>query len=564
MKKKAVAKRKTKRAKRRRNLTILGIVIVLALCVPIVRHVVHPSRYINSSTDSITVTIPYLVGNEADEKKITLTRGTKVQVREQGEYQSVVRYEGDEFTLNNKYLAKSLDDCVEVSYVYPRRLLNLQTDKAGKLSDTIVKKGEKVKVVSVDTDDLDTSTGTIRWYEVEKNGKKYWLSGLYAETNKKAAVKDYSNDVIYSTYWDEYYEEGYSKKAYINEIDYKPQKARNFENNKLKSNINSVHVSLQNLINNKDYYMSLKDDTGINSLTVELKGDGGTMFYESDVVKNYMDDPSDALNTAIISKDGLADLMKEFQDAGFYMIARIVTFKDSIYAKQNKKEAITDLDGNLTEINDEYWPSAYSRKTWMYNVDVAKEVAECNVNEIQFDYCRFPDGTASNMDELDMKNKYNESKAAAIQGFLIYAKDELEEYKVYVAADIFAWPVVAQDDQDIGQFFPAIANVVDVICPMPYTDLFSSGAMGIEDPSSEPKKTLYKFNEIVKKQMNTIGSSAKVRNWIQAYGDFTSEDIIDEIKGINKAGYEGYLVWYGNGDKDSLQEVQKGFIDSKK
>jgi len=39
-----------------------------------------------------------------------------------------------------------------------------------------------------------------------------------------------------------------------------------------------------------------------------------------------------------------------------------------------------------------------------------------------------------------------------------------------VPADMFAWPIVACDDQDIGQFLPAIANVVDIICPMPYLD----------------------------------------------------------------------------------------------
>ncbi len=75
--------------------------------------------------------------------------------------------------------------------------------------------------------------------------------------------------------------------------------------------------------------------------------------------------------------DELKDLIKEFQDQGYYIIGRIVTFKDQIFALQNSKESITDNSGNLIVHNDEYWPSAYSRKAWMYNVAIAKEVADC-------------------------------------------------------------------------------------------------------------------------------------------------------------------------------------------
>ncbi|MBB5182874.1 putative glycoside hydrolase [Catenisphaera adipataccumulans] len=553
-------RKKAKQFTRRQIILLLAVVLVIS--VPLIRRAVHPYRYIKSSTETLTVKIPYSAGDEAKVKVLTLTRGTRVELRQQGESESLVKYKDMEFNVDNDHLASSLEDCVQVSYVYPRRLINLQTTKSGKLSAKVVKKGEKVKVTEVKTEDLDRRTGAISWYRVEKGGKQYWLNGEEVETSKSAAMKNYAANVEYSDYWDQEYGDGYSKKAYIKQVDYKPRKLKEYKSNPIKEDVNSVHTTLQNLVKHKDYFLSLNDKTSINSITVEIKGDGGPVYYESDVVDDYLKDPDKAQTETVVTKKEMKELMKEFQDDGYYMIARIVTFKDSIFAKQNKSEAITDKDGDLIKVNDEYWPSAYSRKAWMYNVDIAKEAAKCNFNEIQFDYCRFPDGTATIQDELDMQNKYNESKVAAIQGFLTYAHHELESYKVYVAADIWAWPVVAQDDQDIGQFFPAIANAVDVVCPMAYTDLFASGAMDIDDPVSHPEKTLYKFNKRVKQQMNTIESDAVVRNWIRGY-DYSTSEIKAQIRGINRAGYEGYLVWYGNGNPYQLRKIQKGFISSK-
>lgn len=545
---------------------IIALIIIVAamiVCVPIIDTYVHPVRYIKTQSDSLNVTISYYEGEEAAQSTISIPRGAEVELREQDDKTSQILYDGQVYTVNNENLTDNLEEAIKTNYVYPRRLFNLQKNKHGKLSNTIVKKGEKLKVVSINMDDYNQKTGKIRWYRVEKNHKKFWISGSHVETTKAAAMENYAQDIVYSTYWDDDYGKGYSEDAYVTQMDYKPQSKVRYKDNPMKSNINSLHVSLSNLKNNKDYYLSLKNKTGINSFTIELKGDGGNIFYDSDVPEKYLSKPSEALSGSVMSKSELKSLIKELQDAGYYVIARSVTFKDSIFAKQNKKESIVDKSGKFITLNDEYWPSVYSRKAWMYNVDICKEIAEMGVNEIQFDYCRFPDGTASQKDDLNLRNKYDESKASAIQGFLTYAKDELQPYHVYVAADVFAWPIVVQDDQDIGQFFPAIANVVDVVCPMPYTDLFEAGSMDIEDPTAAPKKTLYKFSDIAKRQMENIGTQAVYRTWIQAYSPFGAKEIKKEIQGINKAGFEGYLVWFGNGDPEDIKSIQKGLIDSK-
>lgn len=548
----------------KQSLIALIVVIAMLFGVPVLRNYMHPIRYLAYSQNTMKVEVPYQVGNEADVKIVEVPRGSKLKVEEQGDNKSLVSYKDYTFTVKNKFLKKSVKECIETDYVYPRRLLNLQTTKEGKLSSVVADKAEKIKVTSVDEEDFDPTTGQIHWFKVEKDGKEYWLSGDYVELSKDAAKHDYSQDVSHGTYWDETYGSGYSKNAYVTQIDYKPQPKVRYKDNPLPDEVNAIHVSLENYLNDKEYYLDLRKTSGINAIIIELKGDGGTLFYESDVAKHYLKKPEKAMIASMVSKEELTDIIDELHDHDFYVIARIVAFKDSIFALQNKEEAITQKGTKtLFELNDEYWPSVYSRKAWMYNVDIAKEIAKCHVNEVQFDYCRFPDGTALVKNKINMKNKYNESKVAAIQGFFMYAKSELQPYEVYVAADIFAWPVVAQDDQDIGQFFPAVANIVDVVCPMPYADLFSDGAMGIEKPVDEPEETMYKFSKLVAEMLENSGANAQYRTWIMAYQPYDAKDIKEEIVGINRAGFEGYMIWYGAGASGDLKTVDAGFVSSK-
>lgn len=539
------------------------VIIALLICIPIINGLIHPDVYLAPDSDMMTISIPYAQGDEARVKTMKLPRGTKVQLRSRGDIRSEVAYNDISFEVDNDQLANSLEEAVQADYVYPRRLFNLQINKHGKLSNTVVHKGEKLKVVRVDTKDLDTKTGTVAWYKVKKNKKTYWISGTHVETSEKAAQKNYGSGITYSKYWDDYYGKGYSKDAYIDQIDYKAEKKYRYKDNPIRTDINAVHVSLDNLAKHKKYYKSLNDKTGINAIVVELKSDDGRLAYQSEVPKDYLSKPKEALQTATLSTRDVKKLIKEYQDDGYYVIGRIVTFKDSIFASQNKSEAIVDKKGKLVTLNDEYWPTVYSRKAWMYNVSIAKEIANMGINEVQFDYCRFPDGLASEEDSVNLHNRYDESKVSAIQGFLTYAHDEIAPYHVYVGVDVFAWPVVIQDDNDIGQFFPAVANAVDVISPMPYTDLFSSGSMDIDDPTSHPKKTLYEFSKRAKNQLDQLNNGTIYRTWIQGYSPFDAGDVKAEIKGINQAGCQGYMVWYGRGDVEDLKTVQKGFVDSK-
>ncbi|WP_199519724.1 putative glycoside hydrolase [uncultured Holdemanella sp.] len=518
-------------------------------------YTLHPNRYITCAGNLLTVEKTHLENGEAVIEKIKIPKGTKVKVHQKQEHSSIIIYNHDKLKVKNSNLSNSFNEAIHTDYVYCRRLVNLREEKGGKLSKVVVKKGERVKVESIDKKDWDENTGQIRWYKVKKKNKTYYLSGTYVESSRKLALKKYDQAISYSTYWDDYYKDGYSKDAYTSQIDYKPIKKETYNENPMPEHVKAIHVSMDNFINNQKYIEKLKD---INTIIVETKNDEGSILYASDVCKDYLSDPSLAINNAMISKKDLTKILKEYKKKGFYCVSRIVTFKDAVFAMENPKESLTDKSGNLVMYNDQYWPSAYSRKAWMYNVELAKECADLGFNEIQFDYVRFPDGTASANSKLNFHNTYKESKVAAIQGFLEYAKEELSPKHVYVAADMFAWPIVACDDQDIGQFLPAIANVVDVICPMPYLDHFSSGSFGIEDPVENPYDTLYAFTKISNEQLKSIKYPAKYRTWIQGY-NMDAEDVKQEIKALKDTNYPDYMVWLASGDKKDIDKIKKGF-----
>ncbi|WP_041138978.1 putative glycoside hydrolase [Beduini massiliensis] len=533
--------------------------------------------YIASDQPSVTVN----VNNE----EIHLIRGSKakgIKVSEKDSEKMIVKTEQDdrEFDIDKRYLAESFEECVTNQVVYPRLMVNLRSDKGASLEKAVGNKGEALPVKKINYDrDFNQNTGEVNGYIIEKEGQEYYIDALYVESSLEEATKAYPQQVIHSTYWDYYFGDGYSQTAYIDSLDYKPFPKKQYSDNPLRTDINAVHISMNIFKQEFDYLLALCKETGINALVVEVKSDIGEIAFESEQCQPYLTEPKRAIENAVVSKSELQSLIERCHQEGVYLIARIVTFKDQIFAQQNSEESILSKEGTLLIHNGENWPSAYSRKSWMYNVAIAKEVAQMGFNEIQFDYVRFPDGLIDGemSGEINLHNTYDEYKTQALQRFLMYAYEELSPLEAYVAADVFAWPAVAQDDQNIGQFIPALANIADVISPMPYPDHFGPGNMGSDQPWQNPEMTLQNYSEIMGEALNSISSPAIYRTWIQGYAcmghvckgtpgnpprDYGSPEMVDQITGINNAGFEGYMVWSGYGGRNMFEDRKAGFISS--
>ena len=200
-------------------------------------------------------------------------------------------------------------------------------------------------------------------------------------------------------------------------------------------------------------------------------------------------------------------------------------------------------------------------------MDLAVEAVELmGFHEIQFDYVRFPDRTSSyeNAGTIDFHNTYEETKAQAIQRFLMYAADTIHEHGAYVSADVYGESAFTYVTA-YGQYWPAISNVVDAISGMPYPDHF--GASGSWLPWEHPYETLNSWGRSVMERQGETATPAAVRTWIQAYNaihepynTYGPDQVAAQIRGLRDAGCTGgYMTWNSAASLDKYWSLRSAF-----
>lgn len=545
-------------------LLVLGL-IILSGCAK-----EDPLAYISGATNEIEVI------DEKNGQKVKLIRGTEVYVDEKIERDHTYRiYQSEDekhfYIASEENITEDYQQVVTNPTVTSNMIVNLREDRSKPITDVIVKKGEEIKVHAVNMErDFNKEDGSVDGYMIEKDGKPYYLNALF--TQSEMANKD---GIYYSTFFDDWYGKGYSKKTYIDDLTYLNVDRSEFEGKPFKKDARAVHVGMSLVYDQQDYLIDLCNTTGIDTLVLEIKADDGRLIFQSDTAKQFLKDQSVAERTSV-SKEEFAKIVEKYHENGIYLIGRMVTFKDPVFVEEYPEEAITYKNGDPFIHDGLAWPSPYSRKAWTYLLSYAKEAASLGIDEIQFDYVRFPDGMSDVEERLNLRNQYDESKPQAILHFLHYAREELREVKTYISADVFGWVMICGDDQEIGQFIPAVASVVDAISPMPYPDHFGAYSLGIAQPWQEPGALLEAFTAKSMEIINTIESPAVYRTWIQGYAclewvcqgtsdnpsrGYGPDELIAQIQGIRNAGETGYIVWSGDGGEDMFEWRKGGFIE---
>ncbi|OGC03646.1 hypothetical protein A2276_07255 [candidate division WOR-1 bacterium RIFOXYA12_FULL_43_27] len=240
----------------------------------------------------------------------------------------------------------------------------------------------------------------------------------------------------------------------------------------------------------------------------------------------------------------LTQLVKELHEEGFIVSGRIVVFKDDHLAIARPDLAITgyrDRKGGR-------WVSPHLKEVRLYNALIAEIAAKSGIDEVQFDYIRFPAEGAIPTDRR--------SKVDAINQFLKEAKERLQKYDVSIAVDIFgvtAW----QSDFDIktlGQSIEAMAEYIDVLCPMLYPSHFHNGYDGFANPGDHP---YYFINSGVAKSLELIGDKkVKLVPWLQGFAlgtnNFGKNYIQQQINACTDEGVSSFLIWNAGNRYDSL------------
>ena len=286
--------------------------------------------------------------------------------------------------------------------------------------------------------------------------------------------------------------------------------------------------------------VSFIDQTGVNSLVIDVKDDTGTLSYHSQVPlvnaikasQNKINNPRQMLQT-----------LKEHQ---IFPIARIVVFKDPFSAKARPDWAVKDSGGGLWHDRKGLnWVDPYNKAYWDYIIAIAQEAVDLGFQEIQFDYVRF----TSDGDTKRCVYPYSNGKAAddLIPEFLQYARQKLKSYQVPISADIFGLTTSAPDDLGIGQQYEKIIANVDVVCPMVYPSHYARGTFGLKNPDLNPYQTVWRGVSDAKKRLATAGNNTTVlRPWLQDFslGNYYGRhEIQAQIKALEDAGIKEWIFW---------------------
>lgn len=528
------------------------------------------SKIVDSTQDGYIASVEAKVVllDENFKESIEVSRGEKIQVHSkrvidentQNEYVKI-DYNEKQYLVDEKFIVDQISDVVQEEVMYVRTFTTVyQNDKDSSILG-LVKKNQELSVLGFDKILED---GSVHKYKIRYDDKEGYVYGKYLVPTLEEASLHYDQDGSYQVHASRGNTQGGGSGG---ELDFYPYEKANFENNAMPDEVRSLYLN-SGVIGSVDEYIALAKKSNINAFVVDIK-DNTSPGYASPVMKKLSPTNYERANNSLESYKAAIQKLK---DEGFYVIGRITVFKDSYYVTDHPESAIADTStGEPFNHNGSWWPSAFRRDVWEFNVELAKEaVTEMGFHEIQFDYVRFPDRTyyLEQDGQMDMKNAYDESKAQAIQTFLMYACDELHQLGVYVSADVFG-ESAHNYVTGYGQYWGAISNVVDVISAMPYPDHFGAYEYGFEEIVWTVPYDLMKFwgSQYAAKRQSEVPTPAKVRTWIQAYNairspyiEYDDEKIADQIQGLYDAGLDdGYMTWNSASSLSKYEQIAPAF-----
>lgn len=450
--------------------------------------------------------------------------------------------------------------------IYARQACSLLKDRDSVAITGFIPKGCAMLLIEPSYNFL-TDSSSVDYYKVRTGyGITGYISSRYITFDKEIAVSRYKADIydpLHSKAKDNFH--GGDPLG----CDFFPMKKPRFEDNVMPEACYSLYLTCSDaILKNIDAYISFAKTTLINTFVIDIKEDGCPGF-KADAMKKYV--PS-AYAKAHDNGELYSKVVEKLHREGFWVVGRIVTFKDCHFTKDHPECALWDKEnGRMIYHNKSYWPSAYSRLVWEYNAALACEaVRKFGFNEINFDYVRFPDRMTSLEGRIDMRNKYNESKVQAIQRFVTYVTEMIHREQAYVSIDVFGESVNPGYTTAYGQYWPAISNVADVISGMPYPDHFADGYYGISKPWNHPYEILNAWGRRAAARQEETPSPAVVRTWVQAYHvmrhvdrngiDYDASNIEKEIRGLYDAGLTGgYVTWLSSGSLDRYKSQADAF-----
>ncbi len=278
--------------------------------------------------------------------------------------------------------------------------------------------------------------------------------------------------------------------------------------------------------------LSLAQTSAVNALVVDIRNENGLIYHDSSVAEVA------AIGARAKETFDLAARVAQAHEAGLVVITRIVTFQDPIAGWARPSWAVVDTrTGGPLNKGGQVFLDPTDPAPRAYAMALAEEACAAGVDEIQFDYVRFPDGGTEHS-RFDGPADAP-SRQATITAFLTEARGSLLPRGCATAADIFGWITNTPTEGGIGQHFESIIGAVDVVSPMIYPSHYSSGWYGFAVPSDHPREVVTLASRDALARMD--GSTVVLRPWIQDFW-YTAGQVREQIDAMDELGL-GWMSW---------------------
>lgn len=313
-----------------------------------------------------------------------------------------------------------------------------------------------------------------------------------------------------------------------------------------------------------DWLVDLANKSELNSVIVDIKDFSGYIAYDSGVAdaEKYSTERHDI-------KD-IDALIKRLHDNNIYIIARMTVFQDPAlvrarpdWAVQNRytKRPWQDRKGLS-------WIDPTCRECWGYYTAIAKDALDRGVDEINFDYIRFPsDGDMSAIvySPRDGSGEYTHAtvvRPKVLNDFFKYMRSAVGDAKM--SADLFGFVTTRTEDFGVGQVMEDAFEHFDYISPMVYPSHYPPNFLGFANPAEHPYEVVYHamkggMDRLRAYKEKNPGNKAEFRPWIQDFkmgAVYTPAMVESEIKATQDAlgeNYTGYMLWNaGNNYSESV------------
>ena len=340
---------------------------------------------------------------------------------------------------------------------------------------------------------------------------------------------------------------------------------------------NGIYIRADRAVGALPEYLDLLARHGLDSIVIDFKTDDGRLTYDSEL-------PLARAMGAAPGPIKLDQLIADAHAAGIYVIARLVVFKDPfLYDWDSHRLAIWDAeaggpwrhlvpagndsgdDSGDKVVQREYWVDPFAPEVWQYNVAVAEELAARGVDEIQFDYIRFPsDGPTERATYRHRRPGMH--RVDAIESFLALAREHLQ---VPISTDLFGFNSWYRAGNFIGQDIGVLAEYADVISPMFYPSHFPSHFL---DDRGYTERAYAIYEAGVRRAQRMVRGKAYIRPYVQAFligrelrmeEEEFSRYLTRQLDGNRAAAGSGFTLWNASNRYYMVTEPLQPYFDTR-